>query len=255
MKEKNITFSGNFITKNDISLTKDEFVASLDSMEESKNLGDYIQSYSLSFQDDFLKIEFSDGSSYPRNPSVINTSTNESEPNPRQPTQIEPKEYFALIDFSKSFLWISNAKKRGMVTDFIRSKFKEAVINVKDIFNKDQFVESIKRIDDLRISVVPDILSDTNTLTQVFADEINRYDAVEATLHFKYHDTFVGNNIHDKIASIFTNREKFKSVMISGRDERNNGMLFNLNVFSKRLSLKQSLMKMKCLIPKMFSLN
>lgn len=236
-KTKPILFSGNFISKDDQRLNIDEFKEIYIS-EESEIVGNIVHTYAIEFESKFMMISFSDGSTFPRNPNVINIITNQTEPNPRQPNQIEPKEHFALIDFETCFLWISNGKKRKILIDFFQKKFKKSQIVVKDVFDQDEFIRTIKRLDDIRITSTPDLFSNTNSLTKALSDEINQYDAVEATLHLKYQDKWIGNTIYEKIVSIFKNKENFRGIMISGRDEKNNGLLFNTNMFSKKIEFK-----------------
>ena len=166
-KTKPILFSGNFLTKDDKVLDISEFASVITEMEVSEIIGNIVHSYSFEFLDNYLKIHFSDGSSFPRNPNVINTDTNEVEPNPRQPNQIEPKEHFAIIDFETCLLWISSSKKRKMIIDFFSRKFEKSSFIVKDVYDQEKFLESIKRLDDIRISATPDLFSQTNTLTKI----------------------------------------------------------------------------------------
>jgi len=91
-----------------------------DSLKQSDVIyqGDRVHSYKFEFADNYLKISLSDGSAKPRNPNVFNVKTREQEPNPRQLDQAEPKEFFALLDFSNSYLWLSNTQKKTMITDY-----------------------------------------------------------------------------------------------------------------------------------------
>lgn len=235
---KQITFSGNFLSKDDEQLYQEEFTSLFQGQETEVIGGSIVHSYSFETISNYLKISFSDGSTFPRNPQVVNTETNKLEPNPRQPNQIEPKDYFAIIDFSTSFLWVSNSKKRGMVIDYLRNKFKKSKIVVKDVYDQDEFINSLKKLDELRLTSVPELFSDAHDVTQALKDQINQFEAVEAVLHLKYKDKFVGNNLSDKFKSIFNNKDKYKGIMISGRNERNLGMLFNSNVFSKKIDFK-----------------
>ena len=239
-KKKTIAFSGNFISLNDIKLEISEFRKAFNEQEESITLGNLVQSYSTEFDLNFLKINFSDGSTFPRNPNVINTDTNETEPNPRQTNQVEPREYFGLIDFETCLLWISNNKKRKLVIDLIKRKFENSHVIVKDVFDQEEFIKSIKRLDDIRLTYTPELFRSNNNLTKALSDEINQYEAVEAILHLKYQDQFVGNNLIERISSIFKNKENFKGIMIAGRDESNLGILFNTNEFSRKIELKAS---------------
>ena len=87
-KNKSIVFSGNFISLDDKRLDLNEFKEIFIKPEESEIIGNVVHTYSFEFDSNFLKINFSDGSTFPRNPNVINIETNEVEPNPRQSNQI-----------------------------------------------------------------------------------------------------------------------------------------------------------------------
>jgi hypothetical protein len=232
---KKIRFSGNFISIDNKRVDINHFREILNKSEETEVFGNIVHSYSIEFNSNFLKVNISDGSTFPRNQKVINIKTNQSEPNPRQPNQIEPKECFAIIDFETGFLWISNGKKRSILIEFLKRKFVNSKIIVKDVFDQEEFIKAIKRLDDIRVTTTPNLFSATNTLTHALADEINQTEAVEAVLHLKYQNKWVGNNLSNRISSIFKHKENFKGIMISGRDEKNNGMLFNTNVFSKKI--------------------
>jgi hypothetical protein len=234
-KTRKIRFSGNFISIDNKKVDINHFQEILNKSEESEFFGNIVHSYSIEFSSNFLKVNFSDGSTFPRNPKAINIETKKFIPNPRQPNQIEPKECFAIIDFETGFLWISNGKKRGILIDFFQRKFGNSKIVVKDVFDQEEFIKAIKRLDDIRVTSTPNLFSATNTLTRALTDEINQTEAVEAILHLKYQNKFVGNNLSDRILSIFKHKESFKGIMISGHDEKNNGMLFNTNVFSKKI--------------------
>jgi len=237
-KTKQIVFSGNFLTKDNSSLSLREFKKKFTEEEESEIVGDIIHTYSLKFYGNFLLINFSDGSTFPRNPKVFNKNKNTFEPNPRTTNQIEPKEYFALIDFDTCFLWLSNSKKRNLILDYIRKKFENSQFIIKDVFDENAFITNIKRLDGLRISSTPNIFSQTDSISEALSDEINQYGASEATLHFKYQDKWVGDSLTQKIKSLFKSKENFKGLMISGKDEKNNGLIFNLNMFSKKIDFK-----------------
>lgn len=147
-------------------------------------------------------------------------------------------ENFALIDFETCFLWISSGKKIKLLVDFIQKKFIKYQVVVKDVFDEQEFINTIKRLDDIRLTSTPDLFSSTTTLTHALSDEINHFEAVEAILHLKYQDKWVGNSLSTRITSIFKNKENFRGIMISGRDEKNHGILFNSNVFSRKIDFK-----------------
>ena len=236
--KKEITFTGNFISIDDDVAKIDEFVKIFNESQLTEIYEDKVHAFSFEFCDRYLSIQFSDGSTFPRNPNVFNISTNSMEPNPRKKNQIEPKEYFAMIDFKTGFLWISNNNKRNLIKNLIQKEMINSEIVIKNIFNEQDFIECINRLDSIRLSAVPDIFIKTNSLADALSDQINQFDAVEAILHLKYQNHFVGNNLKDKLKSIFKEKISYKSIMISGRDTNNNGIIFNSNLFSKKIDFK-----------------
>lgn len=54
----------------------------------------------------------------------------------------------------------------------------------------------------------------------------------------KYKDKFIGDDLQTKIRSIFKNRESFNGIMIAGRDEKNIGMFFNNNLFTRKIDIE-----------------
>jgi hypothetical protein len=232
---KNIIFSGTFLSLNNNPLSIEEFKESIPentySIPESKR----VHVYKFSYQEKYLKVTFGDGSAMPRNPNVIDIKTNETLPNPRQPNQVEPRETFGIIDFKTGFLWLSNSKKRNSLLDFFRSKFKKANFASKDVYDEEKFIQTLKRLDDIRVSAAPNLFSQSNVLSERLSEEINGYEASVASLNFHYHDKWVGENLVDKIKSIFKHKNNFNGIVISGRDENNLGMLFNSEGFSRKI--------------------
>ena len=186
----------------------------------------------------------------PRNPNVYDVETNQTLPNPRQPNQAEPRETFGLIDFTTGFLWLSNSRKRNFLLDFIRAKLKKnSQLVSKDVYDEQRFIETLKRLDEIKLSAVPNLFSQSGVLTERLAEEINGYEATSAQLHFYYQDKFVGNSLIKKIKSIFENRNNFNGVVISGRDEKNFGMLFNADGFSRKIEFKASVDENEMFLP------
>ena len=47
----------------------------------------------------------------------------------------------------------------------------------------------------------------------------------------------VGEDFQAKLKSIFKNKASFNGIMISGRDEKNLGMFFNNNLFTRKIDI------------------
>jgi hypothetical protein len=236
-----IVFSGSFLTANNQAINIEEFQEKIPGNTYSVIENKKIHTYTLNYYRHYLKIKFGDGSAMPRNPTVIDISTSEALPNPRQANQVEQRETFGIIDFKSGFLWVSNYKKRNALLDFLRQNFKDKEIVSKDVYSEEKFIQTIKKLDNIRLSVTPNLFSKSNTLSAVLSEEINGYEATSAILSFQYHDKFVGNNLVQKIRSLFDNKLSFTGIVISGRDEKNLGMLFNPEGFFRKIEFKASI--------------
>jgi hypothetical protein len=237
-KTKNIIFTGTFLSVNDSVVNIDNFKNNL--LEGTENIygTKSVHTFSFSYYENYLKVIFGDGSTMPRNPNVYDTEAKETVPNPRQANHAEPKETFGLIDFNTGFLWLSNSRKRNSLIEYFQTKFKNSKFVSKDVYDEQKFIETLKKIDYLKVSVVPNLFCEKNNLTKALVEEINGYEATTASLHFNYQDKLVGVNLLQKIKSIFTNRNHFNSIVIAGRNEKNLGILFNTNEFSRKIEFK-----------------
>lgn len=237
MKNETIYFSGMICYLNDFKLSFSEFQDIIVDTVVSEEKGNSVQIFNVKYIDNFLTINFSDGSSMPRNPKVYDQKTHSLEDNPRNKNQIEPKEYFALIDFKTSFLWLNNTKKKSLLLTFLQSYFSNKQIVLKDIYDEQDFINCLSTLDGIKISAVPpNLFAQTNTTSQALNDEM--YLASRAELSLTYDKIKVIDKIKDKISNILQNRESFQSITISGRDEKNLGMFFNNNLFTRKISFK-----------------
>src|SRR5690554_5700408 len=107
MEQKTLYFSGVAFYVNDSFINSSEFKNIMNEGIFTNETENRVHIFNLSYSDEFLKIKFSDGSAKPRNPNVYNQDTKELEPNPREGNQIEPTEYFAVVDLKSSYIWIS----------------------------------------------------------------------------------------------------------------------------------------------------
>lgn len=235
---KPLIFSGVFLYLNNKKLEIESFKKHLATGSYSNNDDNKVQIFNIEYEDNYLKMNFGEGAVGPRNPNVFNFNTKEEEPNPRQKNQVEPKQTFAIIDFNTSFLWISNSKKRSALIDLFRIYFKTAAIVIKEIYDEKQFLKMLKRLDNIKISAVPNLFSDSGTLSQSLSEEINGYEASVATLNLSYNNRITTDYLIEKVKSIFEQRNSLKSIVISGKDENNLGMLFNTEGFSRKIDIE-----------------
>lgn len=240
MKTSSMTFSGMICYLDDLHLSIEQFKESIEARTYSEDDGKKVRIFQFEYKDDYLKIGFSDGSSMPRNPNVYNFSKQELEENPRDKDQVEPKEYFAIIDFKTSFLWLNNTKKKNLLISHLRSYFRNGHLNIKDIYDEQDFIDTLKSLDGIKISSVgPNLFSGTNTTTKALEDEM--YLATRAELTLSYDKTKFIDKIKDKVINVLNQRNSLQNVTISGRDEKNLGMIFNNNMFTRKIEIKSEI--------------
>lgn len=247
---KNIIFSGTFLLINDSAINIDDFKQQIPENTYSVTENRRVHIYKYVYHENYLKITFGDGSAMPRNPNVFDVETNQTLPNPRQPNQAEPRETFGIIDFSAGFLWLSNSRKRNSLLDFFRTKLnRNSKLVSKDVYDEQKFIATLKKLDDIKLSVIPNLFSQSGVLTKSLAEDINGFEATSAQLNFHYQNKFIGNSLIEKIRSIFNNSNSFNSIVISGRDEKNLGMLFNADGFSRKIEFKSSIDENEMFLP------
>lgn len=240
MASKSLVFSGIFISINNNLIAIDSFKEKLTQKTYSKTYQGVYYTFYIDFIEDFLKIYFTHGRPMPLPEAVINTDTLEPEENPRKKNQYEPKPNFALIDFRTGILWLNNTKKKNTLLQFLKEELDEKNIIIKDVFNEAEFIDALKSLDEIKFSAVPDLFSSSSTLTQEMANEIYGYEASVGTFYLKYDNKLVGESLKEKIKTLFVQKNNLRGIMISGRDKKGLGMLFNTNMFSKKIQFNSA---------------
>ena len=120
----------------------------------------------------------------------------------------------------------------------MKAKFPTATVVAKDIYNEEQSIQTLKRLDTIKISVVPNLLSQMAILSERLTEEINGYEANVATITFGYNHRWTSEYLISKVKSIFEQRNSLKSIVISGKDENDLGMLFNTEGFSRKIDIE-----------------
>jgi hypothetical protein len=161
--------------------------------------------------------------------------------NPRKTNQYEPKQSFAIIDFLTGSLWLSSERMKSFVWTFLIEKTSSPNLAIKELFSEAEFIKTLNRVDSIRFSAAPDLFNTTHTLSSEFVKDINGYEAPVAIIHFKYQDKFVGSTLQQKISTLIKAKEYMRSIMISGKDANNVGMVFNSDMISKKLSIRTKL--------------
>lgn len=237
MGYKRLTFTANLLLINDSYIQKKDFNEMIETSTfqyiDEKN--DKVDALELEYKKDrFLFITINSGQAKPRCPYVINSKTGAISDNKRGEYEVEPKQIFVIIDMKTSFMWISNSRKIKFTTSFIGEMMGKEVC-IKDIYNEKEFIEALESLDQIKFSAAPNLFSDDLNITRVLAEDVYGYDADIATLVLDYkRNKSVSSFLKEKILKLLKSKN-YADVVISGRDKDNIGLLFNANVFSKKI--------------------
>lgn len=236
MKKQSITFSGFQLFFNESLIEKKDISKYINEETDSKAEGSKIYIFNYMYRDEFLTISFSDGSSIPRPDYIYENEHDkiEKKENPRKNNQIEPKNHFCLIDFKNAFLWLSNSRKKSLISENLNEKCKPNILTLKDVYDKEEFIKILKTLNHLKLKGVPELFDEVVKYKNALMDDL--YGAVEAELILKYDDSTINHIFKGRIRDLLDQKEHFKSISISGKDSKNLGMLFNNNIFSRRIT-------------------
>ena len=240
MPYKDLTFSSYLIIVNEEPLDETTFykIFAVDQeFERNNNQTNY--TITVSKFANFARFYIQYGNPFPRPENVRNTETHQSEENPRQPHQYEPKQEFGLIDFNNSMLWLSNSKRKTFFMDILKDRFDTTNVIIKNVYSEEDFINSIKKVEEIKFSALPNLFSHTNTLSKELSEEILGYGANIATLIMRFtNNQNVGEQILLRIKNLLSNKTIYKSLVITGRDSENFGIIFNNEILSKRIPLR-----------------
>jgi hypothetical protein len=235
MKKKNISFSGFIVIQKNQFVNQFDFQQQIPVKTYINKEGDKRYFFDVNYINTFMTITLNHGRPFPYKEFVYNIDTEIEEKNPRTNNQIESKIDFCLIDFSKSYLWLSNSNNKRVYMDFIMTSFKDYSLILKDVYNEDEFLSSIKSLNELKFSDEPDIFND-NDLSASMIENIYGYGAEKLSLNFKYNsEEAITERVLGKIKNLFNNRNSFRNLVVSGKDEKNLGILFNSTNFSRKI--------------------
>lgn len=162
MKTKNIVFNGMILIVGESKANYDLFHSVL-SQGRYTEFMDCV--YNIEFMQNKLFIEIEYGHPLPRRDYVINQDTKEKEDNRRGENQFEPKICYCVIDFTKSYLWISNLKQKKNIKEFLVKTLGVDTVVLKDVYNEEEFLKLLYTLDELKFSGEPNLLSATESLS------------------------------------------------------------------------------------------
>lgn len=240
--KKDLTFSGYFMTVLNDHITIDNFKKSIPTGEYNYQHEGVYYTFDFEYDGDLLFISMDHGSPLPLPEHVVNIETLEKENNPRTENLYEPKQTFAFIDFNTGYIWLSNTHKKIVMWVFFTEKFKTPQVSIREVYDEQKFLETLVSVDDIKFSATPhNLFSSTSTLSQELSNELLGYGGTQAIIQIKYHNTFVGDTIKDKLLSLFRNKAAFRSLVVTGKDSKGAMMKFNTDAIIRKIIIKTEL--------------
>lgn len=187
----------------------------------------------------FISVEY--GNPTPRSDHLYNTNSKEKEENPRTLDQFEPIQNFILIDFYTSKVWLSNQNKKGFLKNILKEKLRLQEIDLKSVFNEEEFVNEIKKIKEISFSATPNLFTQVNSLASTLCENVYGYDASIAKLILSYNEFPVNQNILDRIKNLLNKRDALTEIVVSGKDKEEREMIFNTNHLIRKITIKSSI--------------
>jgi len=188
------------------------------------------------FEDRFIALYFNEGNKFPYSPTVIDATDLKEKDNPRPAEDIElDDQFFVLIDISSQRIYLSDQRRRGTFTTWLKEKINKET-NIKSIINEGDFLNKIKSVSKISLSIVPNLfnISSQDTLSHNLANDIYGFGAEKAKLELEYNNARMTDIIKDKFNKVLGRKSDFQEVTIIGRSDEGFESIFNLEeVISK----------------------
>ena len=192
------------------------------------------------------------GSPNPRPNHIFDIPTKTKIVNPRKNSQAELKnQLFCLYDTNTKILYLNNSHKKSFIYKYLRSILSQEII-IKNIYkNIDEFVNTLKSLDEIKFTAHRDIFSSQINSFKNIKDLFGIDEPESFTISAKYKVS-----VHENIKRTI---EKFKNEQIQapnscltciGKDEHGFEQIFNENTFSKTISVILAQNEEKLLNPK-----
>jgi len=179
----------------------------------------------------FITIYFEEGGTTPRPEVVYNRKTQNDENNPRSVDQIERDlQTFVLIDTFTQKIFISDFRKKKTLEDWLSKKTKKTVL-IKNIIDKESFLNEIQGINTIYLSAVPNLFSSMGILGDELTSDYHNYGV--GIKHIGVKISFEENNLPDilrnRVLDFFRQVENnsINKLAVSGRYDEKFERIFN----------------------------
>ena len=105
-------------------------------------------------------------------------------------------------------------------------------IEIKQILDEEQFQKSINEIKEIKLSILPNTLSCSNSLTEHLQEDIYQYGASSAEFTMKYKEKLTIEKVKSVVKYFITNKLEFKKLVIAGKNTDNLDYYIIFNCYS-----------------------
>lgn len=141
----------------------------------------------VSCDKDYLFMYFKFGNPYPYSENSLDVDNDELIQTTRRPSEAElNKQVFVLYSFKNNIMYLSNTKKKQLVCDYCSEKLHKEV-RIRNIYkNPDEFYNSIKTIDSIRMVKKRDILTFNEDIFKNASDKFGLGDANQYQIELSF---------------------------------------------------------------------
>lgn len=179
----------------------------------------------------------------PYTPTVINTSNDEEERNPRSKEQIEPdQQLFGLYSPQNQTFYISSIRKKTFFETYLNNKINQPVTIKSFLKTPEEFLQAIKSIEKIKLvtkktlfSMDGGIVSISPEHKDVFGLGMPEEYSIEAVYkNASLTEAFISNI---KEMAGWTKTSEAEALVCIGRDEKNLETIFNVDSFRQKIAV------------------
>ena len=178
------------------------------------------------------------GTAIPRPSNVVNVKKYEWEENPRSEDQVETREQIVfLYDSEEMFCYISDLRKKGLISNFFSKKLNASVIFKECFKSVDEFCAIIKKVNCIKFTMTNDLFSQEFGAMAMFQGErdfLGLGVPVKYELKASFRDASVLAGFARKFKAL-TKRSEVSSVVCIGRDSQNIESIFNMKMITQKI--------------------
>ncbi|QZE15378.1 hypothetical protein K4L44_05965 [Halosquirtibacter laminarini] len=228
------------------SIKRDDIIISNEPDVLEKNSRSIKYNYLFNKNEDVLLIDEAIAAKYPYSKDAYDFE-NHIECETPYDSSVSPfdEHNYYIIDIKNSTLWISDIRRDKIFKDILKQICRSNNICIKNIYNKEQFIQALRSLNTLKMSVTPSsLLFSNNSLNEALSQDVFMYDAADIEIKLKYADLSLKRN---QVSGFFSKKDKLeellndssvKSLLICGKDKDNRAIFFNSNAISEELRLR-----------------